>query len=58
MEEKQEFPTAMALVMARAAKRLAFKNGDLGLARAAKKLHKEAEEAIKAKSSVLHERDR
>ena len=53
MEQDQRFPTAMALVMARAAKRVAGKHGDLGLARAAKKLEQEAHLAIKNRQSEL-----
>ena len=55
MPENQEkrFPTAAALAMSRAAKRLAGKNGDLGLARWAKALGHEASSAIRMKQSRL-----
>jgi hypothetical protein len=39
----------VALVMARAMKRVAGKHGDLGLAREAKSLHKEAMKSIQLK---------
>ena len=53
MDQKKEFPTAMALVMARSAKRIAGKYGDLGLARAANDLQKRAMQAIRNRQSVL-----
>ena len=49
----QKFPTAAALVMARAASRLAAKHGDLALARVAKALNKEALDALRKRHSVL-----
>jgi hypothetical protein len=50
---KQEYPTAMAFVMARTMKRLAGEKEDLGLARRAKELHAQATSAIKKRHSVL-----
>ena len=47
----------MALVMARSAKRVAVKYGDLGLARAARVLHQRAMLAIKNRQSVLSDCD-
>ncbi len=48
-----KFPTAVALVMARAAKRVGMKHGDLGLVRAANSLQKRAVDSLKKKQSVL-----
>ena len=53
MEHKKEFPTAAGLVMARSAKRIAVKYGDLGLARAARDLQARALNAIKMRQSYL-----
>lgn len=53
MEKKKEFPTAAALVMARSAKRIAGKYGDLGLARAARELQARALSAITMRQSYL-----
>ena len=53
MEQNKEYPTAMALVMARSMKRVAGKYGDLGLARRARDLQKQAMQAIKNRQSVL-----
>jgi hypothetical protein len=51
--KKGKYPTAMALVMARAMKRLAVKHADLDLARRATSLHKEALLALKKRQSAL-----
>ena len=53
MEQKREFPTAAALVFARVGKRLAAERGDLGLARAARRLEREAKDALAKRQSVL-----
>jgi hypothetical protein len=45
------FPTAAALIMARAMRRLAVKYGDLGLARRAKELDKRAQSALAKKQT-------
>lgn len=47
----------MALVMARAMRRVAVKYADFGLARQARDLHKEAMSAIEKRQSVLGDRD-
>jgi hypothetical protein len=50
---QKRFPTVAALVMARAAKRVARKYGELGLARAAKDLEKRAMSSLKMRLSFL-----
>ncbi len=52
-----KFPTAAALVMAGAARRMAVKHGDFGLARAAKKLRDAAEQALAKRQSILPKKD-
>jgi hypothetical protein len=52
-EELDNYPTAMALVMARVLKRIAVKNADLGLMRDAKSLDREANVALKARQPLL-----
>ncbi|MGO9046173.1 MAG: hypothetical protein ACLQFW_04690 [Xanthobacteraceae bacterium] len=49
----RKFPTAAALVMARAFRRAGVARGDLGLVRAANSLHKEALAALKKRQSAL-----
>jgi hypothetical protein len=51
--KKGKYPTAAALVMARMMKRVAAKYGDLGLARRAKYLEKDALSALKNGQSAL-----
>jgi hypothetical protein len=51
--QKGNYPTAMALVQARAMKRVAVKYADLGLARRATSLHKETLSALKKGQSAL-----
>ena len=53
MGASEKYPTAMALVMARVMKRVAAKYGDLGLAREANSLYKEALSALRKKQSAL-----
>lgn len=53
MSEEKRFPSAAALVLARAANRVALKHADFGLARAAKQLRLQAMAAIKRRESVL-----
>ena len=50
---EESYPTAAALVQARAMKRVAGKYGDLNLARRAKALEKDAKEALAKRQSVL-----
>jgi hypothetical protein len=52
-ERQEKYPTAMALVMARAMKRIAVKYADLALARRANSLEKEALSALKKGQSAL-----
>ncbi|HXW72554.1 MAG TPA: hypothetical protein VEK34_14145 [Methylocella sp.] len=54
---RQNFPTAAALVMARAMKRVAVKHGDFGLAKVAKRLHERAEKALSMRRSTLTKED-
>ena len=53
MDQKQNYPTAVALVIARTMKRVASKHGDLDLARRAKGLEQQAMDAIRKRQSVL-----
>ena len=53
MGASEKYPTAMALVMARMMKRVAAKHADLGLARLANSLHKEALSALRNRQSAL-----
>jgi hypothetical protein len=53
MEQKRGYPTAAALAMARAQRRLAVKYGDLGLAKRAKDLEARALRAIRMRQSYL-----
>jgi hypothetical protein len=53
MGASEKYPTAMALVMARAMKRIAVKYADLALARRANSLEKEALSALKKGQSAL-----
>jgi hypothetical protein len=53
MTLRQKFPTAAALAMAKAVKRLGVKYGDFGLVKAAKSLGGEANAAFKARQPVL-----
>jgi hypothetical protein len=56
MYDQEKFPSAAALVMARAARRVAVKYGDFGLAKAAKELHERADAALTKRQSVLKAR--
>jgi hypothetical protein len=51
--DQEKFPSAAALVMARAARRVAVKYGDFGLVKVAKELHQRADSALKKRQSVL-----
>jgi hypothetical protein len=51
--DQEKFPSAAALVIARAARRVAVKYGDFGLAKAAKELRKRADSALTRRQSVL-----
>ena len=51
--DQKPFPSVQALVLAKTARRVAGERGDLGLARAANDLHREALSAIRRKSSSL-----
>ena len=53
MGASEKFPTAAALVMARTLKRVAVKFADLGLARLANSLHKEALSALRNRQFSL-----
>jgi hypothetical protein len=53
LERQEKYPTAAALVMARVMKRVAVKYADLGLARRAAFLHKEALSALQKRQSAL-----
>ena len=57
MDQRKAYPTAMALVMARAMRRVAVKYEDFGLARQARALHQKAMLAITNRQSVLGDRD-
>lgn len=57
MDQRKAYPTAMALVMARAMRRVAVKYADFGLARRARVLHQRAMLAIKNRQSALGESD-
>lgn len=50
-----KFPTAKALVLAKALRRAAGESGDLPLARWANDLHREAMLAIRRRQSVLND---
>jgi hypothetical protein len=54
---KLEFPSASAVAIARAIRRVARKYGDVDLAKAAKELHSRATEATKNQQTVLNDSD-